>query len=241
MSDITNRILELLAHRLAKVEAAVREPGPAGEPGADGAPGARGDDGTPGLSAYGLWLAAGNEGSEADFLLALAGAAGRDGTNGTDGINGADGAAGEQGPPGPMGPIPDHRWSGTSLQFEKPDGSWGKSVDLQGPKGAGGTSGYIVQGGDGAGIDDSTTSTTTTWSSEKIAQQVVTGSGDLSYEHTQASAADTWTVVHNLGKYPSVNVKDSGGDEVEGDLTYTNVNSLVLRFSAAFAGVAYLN
>jgi len=30
---------------------------------------------------------------------------------------------------------PDHLWSGTKLSLERPDGTWGPQVDLQGPKG----------------------------------------------------------------------------------------------------------
>lgn len=30
-----------------------------------------------------------------------------------------------------------HRWVGTKLQFKNPDGSWGKLVDLKGPRGGG--------------------------------------------------------------------------------------------------------
>ena len=50
-----------------------------------------------------------------------------------------DGKIGPRGEPGPVGPMPDHKWEGTSLQFEKPNGMWGESVDLRGPPG---TSGY---------------------------------------------------------------------------------------------------
>ncbi|MFF3928296.1 collagen-like domain-containing protein [Streptomyces hirsutus] len=54
-------------------------PGPRGLPGADGS------DGESGASAYGVWLAAGNEGAAADFLASLRGADGENGTAGTDG------------------------------------------------------------------------------------------------------------------------------------------------------------
>mgnify|MGYP001236458252 CR=1 FL=1 len=37
------------------------------------------------------------------------------------------------GVPGPTGPKPNHQWTGTSLMFELPNGSWGASVDLRGP------------------------------------------------------------------------------------------------------------
>ena len=53
-------------------------------------------------------------------------------------------AQGEQGPPGPQGPKgdkPDHEWKGAELRFEKPDGSWGPFVNLQGPRGGRGGSG----------------------------------------------------------------------------------------------------
>ena len=47
----------------------------------------KGADGADGQSAYDLWLAQGNTGSEADFLASLKGA---DGKNGADGKDGAE-------------------------------------------------------------------------------------------------------------------------------------------------------
>jgi hypothetical protein len=67
------------------------------------------------------------------------------------------------------------------------------------------------------------------------------GTADLHYSHLQASAAATWVVTHNLGKYPSVQVFDSAGDEVEGLVTQVSPNQLTINFSAAFSGVAYCN
>lgn len=62
------------------------------------------------------------------------------------------------------------------------------------------------------------------------------------YEHSQDSASTTWTVSHYLNKYPSVTVVNSAKEKVCGyNLTYTNKNVLVLSFSAAFSGKAYLN
>lgn len=66
-------------------------------------------------------------------------------------------------------------------------------------------------------------------------------SGDLNYTHTQNSAATQWDVAHNLGKFPSVTVVDSGGSHVVGEILYLTINTLRLLFSAAFAGKAYLN
>ena len=45
------------------------------------------------------------------------------------------GVKGETGDTGPTGPMPDHQWSGTSLQFEVPEGGYGDLVDLKGEKG----------------------------------------------------------------------------------------------------------
>ena len=62
--------------------------------GADGANGMDGADGADGLSAYDLWLAAGNTGSVEDFLVGLVGQDGADGEDGANGMDGADGADG---------------------------------------------------------------------------------------------------------------------------------------------------
>lgn len=43
--------------------------------------------------------------------------------------------------PSSLGGIPQHEWSGTSLRFENPDGSFGAFTDLQGPAGADGSDG----------------------------------------------------------------------------------------------------
>lgn len=57
----------------------------------------------------------------------------RDGINGKDGKDGKNGKDGEK---GEIGDKPDHKWNGTKLAFEKPNGEWGKEVDLLGKSGA---------------------------------------------------------------------------------------------------------
>lgn len=64
---------------------------------------------------------------------------------------------------------------------------------------------------------------------------------DLSYVHTQNSASATWTITHNLHFIPNITVVDSGGTVVEGSYNYPNSNIVVLTFSAAFSGKAYLS
>ena len=108
--------------------------GPAGPQGADGA------------SAYDIWLAAGNSGTEEEFLASLVG------PQGDPGEPGDPGQPGEPGEPGETGPSPEHEWQGTSLRFQNPDGTWGALVDLQGPQGEAGTG-----GGGSITIDDTPT------------------------------------------------------------------------------------
>ena len=35
----------------------------------------------------------------------------------------------------PAGPSPEFEWSGTSIRFRNPDGTWGKYINIQGPQG----------------------------------------------------------------------------------------------------------
>lgn len=67
------------------------------------------------------------------------------------------------------------------------------------------------------------------------------GGDDAHYAHEQAVASDTWTINHGLGKYPSVTIVDSAGDEVEGNVNHVGLNQTVVSFSAAFSGRAFLN
>lgn len=67
------------------------------------------------------------------------------------------------------------------------------------------------------------------------------GDGDKAFIFTQAIAAAQWEINHNLDKYPSVSIVDSGGNEVVGDVTYMTKNKLTVAFTAPFSGKAYLN
>ena len=67
------------------------------------------------------------------------------------------------------------------------------------------------------------------------------GGGDKTYVFTQATASDTWEIKHNLYKYPSVSIADSGDNIVYGDVQYIDINTCVCHFSAPFSGKAYLN
>lgn len=58
---------------------------------------------------------------------------------------------------------------------------------------------------------------------------------------TQTTPSATWTIVHNLGRFPSVTVVDSAGSEIHGAVLYVDSNNVTISFSAATAGSAYLN
>ncbi|MDC0380579.1 collagen-like protein, partial [Flavobacteriaceae bacterium] len=78
--------------------------GSQGPTGAAGTNGTNGSDGADGSSAYEIWTAAGNIGTEAEFLASLVGAQGEPGAQGPQGIQGETGATGPAGPTGPQGP-----------------------------------------------------------------------------------------------------------------------------------------
>lgn len=61
------------------------------------------------------------------------------------------------------------------------------------------------------------------------------------YTHSQGVPAATWTINHNLNRFPSVTITDSTGLMVEGDVYYPSGVQIVLYFSAAFSGTAFLN
>jgi hypothetical protein len=63
----------------------------------------------------------------------------------------------------------------------------------------------------------------------------------LGYVHTQTVASAIWTINHDLQKYPSVTVVDSANDEVIAEVNYPSTSQVIVRFSAAFSGRAFLN
>lgn len=63
--------------------------------------------------------------------------------------------------------------------------------------------------------------------------------GNFTYEEQVGST--TWNITHNLGYRPAVQVVDYGNNNIEGEVEHTNANSLVIRFSEAISGYAYLS
>ena len=74
--------------------------------------------------------------------------------------------------------------------------------------------------------------------------EIVVGNLNLpkvAHEHIQNVASATWVITHNLGFKPNVTIIDSAGTIYEGEIAYTNTNSLTVSFSAAFSGKAFLS
>ncbi len=64
--------------------------------------------------------------------------------------------------------------------------------------------------------------------------------GGLTYIHDQAAPSATWTIAHNLNRFPAVAVVDSANSVVYGDVVYDSANQVTVTFAAAFGGKAYL-
>lgn len=78
-------------------------------------------------------------------------------------------------------------------------------------------------------------------STELILQIIDISIPDKNYIHNQIVASANWSISHNLNKFPSVTVVDSGGNKVQGDVIYIDNNNLTISFSAPFSGKVYLN
>jgi hypothetical protein len=93
--------------------------------------------------------------------------------------------------------------------------------NLQGPQGAQGPQGVVGPTGPQGPKGD-------------------TSAANIFYVHNQSTPSSTWTVNHNLGGNPTAVVHDSAGTQCEGNFSYPSVNQMLITFSAAFSGVAYI-
>ena len=68
-------------------------------------------------------------------------------------------------------------------------------------------------------------------------------SGDTAaifYVHTQSTSSAVWTINHGLGGQPTAVVLDSAGTQCEGTFSYPTTNQMVITFTSAFTGTAYV-
>lgn len=177
----------------------------------------------------------------------IQGTQGRTGIQGYRGFQGAQGIQGTQGIQGYQGT----QGIQGSAGYIGSDGAQGIQgyVGAQGIQGLQGTQGIQgLQGTDGGGV-------TLQQLADAIAGAALTSTDDLTegttnryftlsrvaYTHNQNAVSSSWVITHNLGFYPNIVVQDSSGTTYEGEVSYTNSNSLTVSFSSAFSGKAYLS
>ena len=54
------------------------------------------------------------------------------------------------------------------------------------------------------------------------------------YTHEQGVSSAQWVINHNLNTYPSVEVVDTSGNTIIGEVIFTNANTVTINFKAAF-------
>lgn len=98
--------------------------------------------------------------------------------------------------------------------------------------------GTIPSGGTSGQVLAKTTSTNydVNWSAPASG-----GGGDLSFVYTQVSPSSNWSVPHNLGKFPSIEVVDSGGSIIVPNVVYVDANNLTVSFASSTSGKVYCN
>ena len=180
-----------------------------GDIGLSGKDGANGKDGINGLN--GLKGKDGRDGAIGpQGIQGLKGDVGLNGLDGKQGLVGPKGEQGERGPaghPGPEGPpgpkgekgdqgergfMPAHQIQDRKIRFERPDGSWGKWIDL-------GSHGYIITGGGGGSSGGgSGTKTGDNFSYRKVKSDKTLEIPD-GQEMLLKSPMQTYGVVRNLG------------------------------------------
>lgn len=60
------------------------------------------------------------------------------------------------------------------------------------------------------------------------------------YVHSQSTPSAVWVINHNLGFRPSVELLDSGSQEIDGQIAHPSVNQTVVTLQPASAGLARL-
>jgi hypothetical protein len=114
-------------------------------------------------------------------------------------------------------------------------------VDTRGGGASGGVTSVDGLTGDVVLNDVKYSEQTLTTAQQAQARTNIGAINDKTFVYTQSTASASWVIAHNLNKYPSVSIVDSGGNLVMGEVTYTDANNLTITFSASFSGKAFLN
>lgn len=64
------------------------------------------------------------------------------------------------------------------------------------------------------------------------------------YDHTQSVASSTWTIIHDLGRYPAIDVYTTINGDTQKimplSIVYDSPNQVTVSFTSARAGTARL-
>lgn len=66
------------------------------------------------------------------------------------------------------------------------------------------------------------------------------GPGGSYSEFRFSSPATVWTIRHELAAYPVVTLVDLNGDQIDGDVSYVDPNTITVNFALPFSGAARL-
>ena len=64
---------------------------------------------------------------------------------------------------------------------------------------------------------------------------------DKTFCHVQIIPSNRWEIHHNLGKFPTIGIIDSDGNNVLTNIEHVNENTVRIISSIAFTGTSYLN
>ena len=78
------------------------------------------------------------------------------------------------------------------------------------------------------------------WGSVFLNGSAVVSSLAPGYNHSQGSSASTWTINHNLGYKPTVQVFNAGSIQVLAEIENPTINQTIVRISPAQTGFARL-
>lgn len=72
----------------------------------------------------------------------------------------------------------------------------------------------------------------------EVGMQGPPGAASGSYTHVQSSASTQWTINHNLGFNPNIELRTTGGQVMFAEIVHTTVNQAIAYFNATIAGSA---
>ena len=67
------------------------------------------------------------------------------------------------------------------------------------------------------------------------------GGGDKNFVFTQNVSSATWTIQHNLNKFPSVTSVNINDFQMYGEVEFIDLNNLTITFTGASSGKAFIN